>query len=675
MTLRVRPWTLILPAVAGLAGHPIAAQTLPGVTITASPLNPAEPSTIQPASVLRGEALDRQRDTSLGSTLSQQPGVQESGFGISAGRPIIRGLDGPRVKITQGGLDAADASSLSPDHAVAADPLSAARIEVLRGPATLLYGGGAIGGLVNVVSDRIPTTRLGPVRGQALTSVDTGTSGHVSALGLRGGANGWNWAVDGFDRGAGNYRFPGAAVAGDPDSAHGRLPNSGARGRGFGTGLSYVGARGVLGVAYSELTSQYGIPSEEDVFIRLRQQRIEALGELEQPLPGVALVRFRAGDTRYRHDEVEGGSGEVGTAFRNRGREQRVELVHEPLLGVRGALGLQSNTRTLAASGEEAYVPSTREGSQALFYVGERAFGPARIELGWRSERVRLDPSAGADAPARRFGLNALSLGSSLALGSGYALSAGVTSGQRAPAIEELYANGLHAATATFENGNPELRPERSINVDFALRKTTGALQGRLGVYANRFANYIHGDLTDINGDGVADRVDEEGAVVNSPDAPSAGDLKRIAYAQGPARFRGVEFELAWRPAGSAFGLRTFGDLARGRLVGEGNAPRMSPSRIGAALDWRQGAWSGFVSALVARRQGRVAALETATGGYTRIDGEIAYTLPGGAGSTTTLFLQGRNLLNEQIRLHTSFIKDLVPQPGRTLIAGVRARF
>lgn len=675
MRPRTLPWTLILPAAAGIAFDPAGAQILPDVTVTASPLNPAEPSMVQPATVLRDATLDRQRDGSLGSTLSQQPGVQESGFGISAGRPVIRGLDGPRVKITQGGLDVADASSLSPDHAVATDPLAARRIEVLRGPATLLYGGGAIGGLVNVVNDRIPLTRLGAVRGQALASADTGTGGHASALGLRGGANGWNWTVDGFDRGAGNYRFPGTAVDGDPDSARGRLPNSGARGRGFGTGLSYVGGRGVLGVAYSEMSSQYGIPSESDVFIRLRQQRVEALGELEQPLPGVALVRFRAGDTRYRHDEVEGGSGEIGTAFRNRGREQRVELVHEPVMGVRGALGLQSNSRTLAAIGEEAYVPSAREASQALFYVGERAFGPARVEFGWRSERVRLTPRDTPDLPARRFGLDALSLGGSLALGGGYALSAGVTSGQRAPAIEELYASGLHAATSTFEIGNPELRAERSTNVDFALRKTVGPLQGRLGVYANRFANYIHGDLTDTNGDGVADRVDEAGTVVNGPDDPAAGDLKRIAYAQGPARFRGVEFELAWRPTGSAFGLRTFGDVARGRLVGEGNAPRMSPSRIGAALDWREGPWSGFVSAVFARRQGRVAALETATGGYTRIDGEIAYTLPGGAGTSTTLFLQGRNLLNERIRLHTSFVKDLVPQPGRTLIAGVRARF
>lgn len=664
-----------LPAVAALAVVQASAQSLPEVSISASPLNPAEPSSIQPANVLRGEPLDQQRDTSLGATLSRQPGVHDSGFGTAAGRPIIRGLDGPRVRITQGGLDVSDASSLSPDHAVASDPLTARSIEVLRGPATLLYGGGAIGGLVNVVTDRIPLTRLGTPRGTALASADSGTSGYSGALAVRGGAGGWNWTVDGFNRGAGNYRFPGRANEQDPDSATGRMPNSGSRGSGFGTGVSYVGTRGVIGLGYSEQSTVYGIPAEQDVFIRMKQQRVEALAELDEALPGIALMRLRVGDTRYGHDEVEGSSGEIGTAFRNRGREQRLELVHEPVLGIRGAFGVQFQDRHLAASGEEAYVPSGDESNRALFYVGERQFGAARFEFGWRGEQVRLTPQSAEGLAQRRFGLGALSIGARFALGPGYALSAGASSGQRAPTIAELYANGPHAATRTFELGNPDLGAERSTNFDLALRRVSGPLQGKFGIFTNRFANYVHGDLTDINGDGVADRVDEEGTVVNGPGDPDAGDLKRIAYTQGAARFNGIEFELAWQPSGSAFGLRAFGDIARGHLSNAGNAPRMSPARLGAAVDYRSGPWSGFLSMLAAQRQTRVAQLETSTDGYNRIDAEVAYTLPGSKQTAVTFFVQGRNLLDQQIRLHTSFVKDDVPQPGRTLIAGVRARF
>lgn len=656
------------------AGSPTPAVVLPEVRVSADPLGADLLRATRPVGLLQTPELERALDTSLGATLAGQPGVHTSGFGAAAGRPVIRGQDGARVRITQNGLDTLDVSALSPDHAVAIDPLAADRIEILRGPATLPFGGGAVGGLVNVVSERIPLTRLAAPGGRLVASTDSATGGHAAGFSLKAGASGLNWTLGAFDRQAGEYRIPGLAVAGDPDSRARRLPNSQSRGDGYSGGVSWIGDRVVLGAAHSAMGSRYGIPTEADVFIRMRQHRSEALAQIEEPLPGLTRLKLTLADGRYRHEEVEGAAGEVGTAFAVRGREGRLELAHAPLAGLRGVFGAQMRERTLQARGEEAYVPGSRDRNDGWFYVAERPLGAARLEMGWRGERASLRPEEASGQPSRRFGLNALSAGLSAPVAGGYRIAANLGSAQRAPALEELYAQGAHAATATWEIGNPALRPERSINLDLSLRRTAGALRWKAGAYANRYANYLYGRATDENGDGVADRVDAGNALVNSAADPGAGDYARIAYTQGHARFVGLEAEIDWRPVGSPWSLRAFGDLARGRIDGEGNAPRMAPARVGVALDWASGAWSGFLSVLSASGQRRVAAFETTTPGYTRVDAEIALrlgTLPG----APTLFVQGRNLLDETIRPHTSFVKDRVPLPGRSVLAGVRARF
>ena len=646
---------------------------LPAVRISADPLGTDALRATRPVGVLQTPALERALDGSLGATLSSQPGVQGSGFGAGASRPIIRGLDGPRIRITDNGLDTLDVSGLSPDHAVAADPLAADRIEILRGPAALPFGGGAVGGLVNVVNERIPLSRLGAPTGRLLASTDSAARGHSAAVSLKAGAQGLNWTLGAFDRRAGDYRIPDRIVVDDPASTARRLPNSGAQAEGFSGGVSWVGERVTIGAAHAEMSSRYGIPTEGDVFIRLRQRRGEALARIEQPLPGITHLKATLADGRYRHDEVEG-SGDVGTAFANRGREGRVEIGHAPIAGLRGVLGLQLRERTLEARGEEAYVPGARDRNDGLFYLAERGLGPARLEFGWRGERARLDPDAASGLPARRFGLQALSAGLGLPLGDGYRVAANLGSAQRAPAIEELYASGAHAATATWEIGNPALRAERSLNLDMSLRRTAGTIRWKAGVFANRFSNYLYGRTTDENGDGVADRVDHDNQVINSPADPGAGELTRLAYTQAGARFAGLEFEVDWRPTGSSWSLRGFGDLARGRIDGEGNAPRMAPARLGIAADWQRGPWSGFVSLLAVQGQRRLAALETRTAGYRRVDAEIAHRIGSGERSFT-VFVQGRNLLDETIRLHTSWVKDQVPLAGRSVLAGVRARF
>lgn len=463
-------------AVLAMTGATVRAEPLADVRVTATPLGDTPLQSARPVSVLRGDALDRRRAPSLGATLDGLPGVTSSGFGRAAGRPVIRGFSGPRVGITQNGLDTMDVSALSPDHAVAIDPLEASQIEVLRGPSTLLYGSGAIGGLVNSVSDRIPTIAQPGFRGDALLAGDSASRERLGALRLRGGVvpggpptgagapggGSVNWTLGAFDRDARDYRIPGNAVLGDPDSASGRLPNSDARARGLSGGVSWVDRWGAVGVSHADLDQHYGIPSEEGVSIDLRNRRTEGLLELDRPAPGVESVRLRTAQVRYRHREIEGGSGEVGTQFDSRGRDTRIDAVHLPLLGVRGALGLQARSRTLETTGEEAYVPSTRERENALSWVGERAIGVGRVEFGIRQARATRTPDADTGLQARRFDLTSASLGAVMPLWGPILLSVTGASAQRAPAIEELYANGPHAATRTFEIGDASLAKERS---------------------------------------------------------------------------------------------------------------------------------------------------------------------------------------------------------------------
>jgi len=660
---------------------PAQAESLQDVVVTATPLGDTPLRSSQPVSVLRGTELDQRRAVSLGDTVSGLPGVTSSGFGTGAGRPIIRGLQGSRVGIKDNGLDTLDASGLSPDHAVVADPLSAGQVEVLRGPATLLYGSGAIGGVVNVVSDRIPTTRLEGIGGDALLTHDTASSGNTGALRLRGGVGdgprGLNWTLGAFKRKADDYRIPGNAVVGDPQSATGRLPNSFTEGDGTSFGASWVDGWGVAGLAYSTLNSRYGIPSEPEAgtFITMQNRRTEGLVDLDNPFRGVESLRLRVNQVRYLHNEIEGDSGEIATSFQSTGGDARLEAVHAPLAGISGALGVQFRSRNLTVSGEEAYVPSTREREQGLFWVGRRGFGAFDLDFGIRQGQASLRPSAESGSPERSFGLTSFSLGARVPVAGSIALLVNAGSAQRAPSVEELYADGPHAATATFEIGDPNLSKERSGNLEIALQQGSGPLRWKVGAFVQQFGNYIGPFETDTNNDGVADRVDSTGVIQNSPADPQAGDFLRVVYQQADARFRGVEVEATWQPDASPWSLRVFADAVRGSIPGYGNVPLMPPLRAGASVDYRAGPWGGFVSLLNAWSQTRTAPLGTPTDGYLKLDAEISYTWRLGALTQATAFLQGRNLLNEDIRLSTSFVKDQVPMPGRSLYAGLRVAF
>jgi iron complex outermembrane receptor protein len=432
-------------------------------------------------------------------------------------------------------------------------------------------------------------------------------------------------------------------------------------------------------VSTSSLDTRYGIPAEEGVYIDLNNRRTEALLELIEPFSGIESLRMRGADVRYKHQEIEAASGEIGTAFSSKGQDMRLEALHAPLGSVRGVFGVHLKQRELSASGEEAYIPTTQSREQALFYSGELPIGPAsrgmRLEFGARAGRATLDPEAATGLPSRSFTLGSGSVAARLPVTASISTSLGIGVSERAPTIEELYANGPHAATATFELGDPTLGKERSRNVEWTLRGGEGGpLRWNVGIFAQHFSNYIAAFGTDVDGDGVADRVDDSGQIANSAADPGAGDFTQIAYRQARARFRGLEADVQWRPVGSPWGVRVFGDAVRGTVDGLGAAPRQPPMRLGFSADYVGGPWAGFLSVMHAASQDRTSVFETPTPGYTRVDAELSRQLMQTARGSVSVFVQARNLLNADIRLSTSFVKDTVPMPGRSVFAGLRVK-
>ena len=432
--------------------------------------------------------------------------------------------------------------------------------------------------------------------------------------------------------------------------------------------LPSVGDRGYLGASYQRLNSSYGIPTPDSSHIDMHQHRIDVAGELFDPLPGFTRLRVRVRNSDYQHQEIES-TGEIATTFKNKGTEQRYELTHAPLAGWTGVLGFQYDRRTISALGEETVIPKNRNRAGDLFLVESYTWRDFKFDLGGRGGSVKLDPD-GAD-PSRKFSLASFSAGTVWNFQPGYALALNATSAQRAPTAEELYSDGAHDATGTFDVGDSSLSKEKSRNIDLGLRKTTGTWRGKVGAFYNKVRNYIYGAFVDSDGDGVPDRVNDTGAL--DPN----GDFVLVNTTQGNARFAGLEGEVSWRPDQAAGpGLRLFGDMVRGRLTnGGGDLPRMSPARIGMEGDYKYGPWTANAMALFVLRQNRVATLETTTDGYVRLDAGIEYTVKAAPDVTTKLFLRGNNLLNQDMRVATSYIKDFAPLPGRSFVAGLRANF
>ena len=633
--------------------------TVDKVIVTASPFaDQDELQAVQPGVVIGKDALLRDRAASLGDTLTTQAGVQSSSFGPGASRPVIRGLDGPRVKTAENGVGTMDVGTLSPDHAVTAETLGARQIEILRGPATLLYGSGAIGGLVNVVTDRIPQMHSDGLR--LLTDARLSSAERTRDFGaqLRDRIGPIAFTGEFSDRRTSDYETP----------RDGKLANSATATRNASVGASYILNNGFIGIGVNRFQSVYGIPSPDAVRIDMKRDRVELLGELNDVI-GLERIRFSAANNHYQHAELES-SGEVGSVFRNKSSSARFDLQTRPIAGWRTVIGANAEQGKFSAVGEETIVPQTNTKSEALFAVTERHLGPGRVEIGARIESVKHAPGTGVALPGRSFALSNGSIAYQYLLTTSSAITASFSQAERAPAIEELYSKGAHIATLTYDLGNAQLAKERSQNFDLSYKLQSNAWSARASLYRNTITHFIYGASVDQNHDGVADRVNAAGEIV-----PGAALLKR-EFQNVNARLTGAELSLAYTP-GQGFGFTSMADTVRGTITSldGSNLPRISPSRIGSKLTWRSGSWYADGGAMYVFKQDRIADFETSTPGYTRIDASVRYRWAYAANRSADIYLLGKNLSNREMRVHTSFLKDFAPLPGRSVFVGVTATY
>jgi iron complex outermembrane receptor protein len=656
--------TLLASAIVLAFGAPAFAQsgtgTMQKVVVTASAFHTSEGDQIlSPAKVLAGDDLRDKVGSSLGETLSQELGVSASAFGAGASRPIIRGMEGSRVKMLENGMATSDVSGLSNDHAVASDGAVARQIEILRGPAALLYGSGAIGGLVNVVNERIPTERQAQPTGQAETRYSTVDNGRNVSGSVDGGTGRLALHADGSWHDTGDYRIPGQRVLGDAGSGSGRLPHSATNGKDAGVGASWIDDWGYAGVSAAHLANLYGVPSEEGSRIDQKQDRYDFDSLVKAPLAAFETLRFKAGYTDYHHVELND-ANQPQSLFRNHSLETRAELAHRPLAGLHGSFGVQTeNTHfsALSPDGGPDTVPVTHSTSTAAFIVEEAEAGALRLSAGLRAEEVRRTPVGNKE---RSFGLGSGSFGAAWPFMAGYSAGATVSYGQRAPATEELYSGGPHDATQTFDVGNPDMKKETSRNIELSVEKTAGLVRWKANLFRNNVNDFIYGDIT--------------GALLDGDGNPG-GAFRERRFAQADAHIQGAEAELGYNQTGAGWSGRVFGDTSRGQFEHGGSLPLQPADRIGASVGYRYDAVRAGLSLVHARGQERLAASEsTPTPGYNQLDAHFSYTQKL-RGQDLTWFVLAKNLLNEDIRMSTSVLKDISPLPGRNVVLGVRAKF
>lgn len=638
--------------------------------------NPLHSETLTPASnVLTGDALTLTRGSTLGDTLQGLPGVGATYFGPNSSRPTIRGLDGDRVRMLSNAGASVDASSLSFDHAIPVDPLVVDRIEVLRGAAALMYGGNAIGGVVNTMDNRIPRAAQPGLGGAAELRLGGPANERNAAVVLDGGVGdggregGFAWHADLSGRRASDTVAPRFDSQGDSDT---RIRNSAADSWGGALGGSVLFSQGYAGLSFDDYHTHYGVTVEPDTKIRMQRQHLAAAGEWRDEDAPIRKIRWQLGHTRYEHAEIEG-SGEVGTVFNSRGDEIRVEAEHRKLGPVHGLVGVQWERSSFSALGEEALVPGTHTRSGALFVLEEYDNGAFSLSAGGRVESVRIRSDGDADAAEPKFGpASSRSFSpTSLSLSSGYkitpelAASASLTSSERAPMFYELLANGVHVASGAYERGDAKLPMEKAAGIDLGL-KWQDAQENmlRVNIYQTRFSRFIALEAT--------------GAVVDN----DGESFPEYQFSAVPALLRGFELEgrwsvpTAWTP-GAKLALTGQLDGVRGTNRATDEAlPRLAPLRASIGVDASRGPWSGRFEWRLAARQDRVPATDTATAGYGIVKLSLARQFRF-QNLDALWYLKLDNLGNKLAYSATTVatMRDLAPLAGRSLATGLQIRF
>lgn len=699
------------------------------IIVTASPLEKTALETAQPVYVLYGDELRKSEAATLGETLRNLPGVQATYFSPTASSPIIRGLEGPRVKIVQNGLDVADISRGGPDHAVSTEASTAQQIEVLRGPATLLFGSGASGGVVNVVDNRVPRAPVDGIEGAYSLRYNSVSDERTGSFDINAGNGRFAWHLDGFKRKSNDYRVPRfnpEATAEHHDHGHdhghdehndhttvNRIDNSFTDDQGATVGASVFFDNGFAGISFGRLERDYGLPGHshgedhdddhdhghghghdndhgdhDEIYARMRQDRFQFISGLVNPIRGIERLDITFGYTELRHEEIE--DGFIETAFNIEQTELRLIARHTPIAGWRGALGVQISQQDYDSFGAEAYTPHTETDLAGLFWIGERQISEIMSwELGARLETVELHSDGFADlsyTPA------SISSGLNWQVAPSLKLSSSVSYSERAPHANELFSNGPHFATRTYEvggvyhiehndHGHDEyhylldvadhtLKKERSMNLDFGMHFEGDKWHLDTNIFFNRINNFIYLHNTGIlKADLDAEVFHDDHGHGHDHDhdhghAHNFDDLPVYQYRQRGAELYG--YEISGRYVfNDSWAINGFSDYTRAVFSDGGNVPRIPAQRVGLSGTYTQNQWDATLNYVHYFAQNRTAEHERATSGFGLLGLSMNYYPGYMGGQDFAIYFKIDNITNELGYAHSSFIRDYAPLPGR----------
>ena len=637
--------------------------------IVSTPMQDTIASSATPVTVLHDDNLRMKAGSTIGETIQNELGVHGQSFGPGVGLPVIRGQDGPRVRIMTNGLGTNDASQNSPDHASIAVPLNAERIEILRGPATLLYGSGAIGGVVNVIDNRIPEKVL-ETEASVEQKYNTATNSRQTALKFEGGASKFTYHFDGYFQ-----RNEDVEVAGDAiDAARARVSEPGitvnANTNGFvnnteadnlsvSAGGSFVGDSFFFGISGNIVDMEYQVPTRgeagaEESFIEMEQKRLDVKGGLKNLDGFFKKINAKIGLTDYQHTEG------TEALFQNEAFEGRVDGTHTPFLGMDGVMGFQMISSYFSAQevAEDEYInPKTRTNSYAAFI--QESFNLTSNNLaqfGLRIEHDTFDSSLRVN-PDQSFTPISLSVSDLWTIDDGKSMNIALTRSQRAPIANELYFEGGHEATETYQLGNPNLDLETSYNIDLGYKSNSEKVAFEINLFHNWVNNYIYSARTGGTG--------PEGK-------------PEVIYSQAAATFIGYEAQLiyhVWKTGAQDVDFTVFSDYTRGKFSNEGDVPRIPPLRWGFQLDHRSGNWRSNLRLTRAEKQEYSGTLEASTPAYTLLNINTHYHIEDFSKADMVIYAKGNNLLNENIRNSASFLRNFQPEPGVGAEVGIRISY
>lgn len=668
---------LMLPSPVLIAEEP-AIQALDEIIVTA-PLQDRKSDSPVPVTVLSDDELRMKTGHSIGDTLKNELGISSQSFGPGVGTPVIRGQAGPRVRVLSNGIGGNDVSAISPDHATSVEPLLAERIEVLRGPATLLYGSGAMGGVVNVIDNRIPGRQFDKLVGAALEQRFDSTSDETSTtMKVEGGKDNIAYHLDGFYRHRNNLDIGGSGIdtakvaITDPsleivDNPKGYLNNTGAEAISGSAGLSWIGAPGFAGVSINNVNNNYAIApdgtGDETVRIAMRQTKYDFKSELNNPFRFAKSLRTRLGYTDYQHTEIA--NGEPGAYYTNQSYEGRMELAHQDLGPLRGVVGFQAQASDFNAIEKltgDSIVPRSDITSYGVFAVESFDIGAVTYQLGTRVEQTDIRPDGFANLSYTPVSASASAVWK---LDNRNSLNLAVTRSSRAPQVQELLSDGYHDATRSYDRGDLGLREETSYNLDLGYRFKTDWLRAEFDLFHNWASDYI---FQQRNGE----FVDQDGN-------PCVADcVPLVTSGQNDAIFKGYEAKLIVPMMENQVGLlemTLFSDYTRGEFVNGSDVPRMPPLRYGLQLDFNRDKLSTYLRFTRAESQPHAGDFETSTAGYFLLNVAANYQLKAYKDAKLMVFAKGNNLLDQNIRNSTSYLRNFAPEAGRGAEVGFRLSY